>query len=141
VSDNRLMLDGLAETIEQLRSLPAELAGEASGIVTNAGEGAMSDMHYPRRSGDLADHLKLEKVSAGQYGAGVVVKNTSKLALLFENGTEARHYFTVNGVRKETGRMPPGHVFIPAVVRRRREMYEQLKAMLERHGLEVSGDA
>jgi hypothetical protein len=44
-------------------------------------------------------------------------------------------------VRKTTGRMPPGNIFIPAVVRRRREMYEQLKAMLTRHGLEVSGNA
>ena len=137
----RLILDGLAELRAELRSLPVALTGEASGTVLSNAEAANNDMHYPRRSGDLADHLKVETVSAGQYGAAAVVKNTSKHASIFENGTEARHYFTINGVRHETGRMPPGHVFVPAVVRRRREMYEQLKAMLERHGLEVSGDA
>jgi hypothetical protein len=141
VSDNRLTYDGLDELRYDLRRLPAELVGEASGIVTSAADGAKSDMVYPRRSGDLADHLKVEAAPPGPYGAGVIVKNTSKHALIFENGTEARHYFTVNGVRKETGRMPPGHVFVPAVVRRRRQMYQQLKAMLTRHGLEVSGDA
>jgi hypothetical protein len=137
----RLVLDGLAELRAALRSLPAALAGEASGIVTAAAQNAKADMHYPRVTGDLADGLDVATVSAGEYGAGALVTNSSKHATIFENGTEARHYFTVNGVRKETGRMPPGHVFIPAVVRRRREMYAQLKAMLERHGLEVSGDA
>lgn len=138
---NRLTFPGLDELRRDLRNLPAELAGEASGIVTAAADGAKSDIVYPRVTGDLADHLKIEPSSAGPFGAGVVLKNTSKLAEIFENGTEARHYVTVNGVRKTTGRMPPGNIFIPAVVRRRREMYEQLKAMLTRRGLEVSGNA
>jgi hypothetical protein len=134
---NRLTWSGLAELRDELRRLPAELAGEASAIVIGAAEGAKADMHYPRRTGNLADHLYVTKAPAGIYGAGAVVKNTAKHAWLFENGTQARH--TAIGANR--GSMPPGHVFLPAVIRRRRAMYDQLKALLVRHGLVVSGEA
>jgi hypothetical protein len=132
----RVTWTGLAELRDELRRLPAELAGEASGIVLGAAEGAAADMDYPRRTGDLADKLKVETVSSGPFGAGARFVNTSKLAHIFENGSQVRH--TAIGANR--GSMPPGHVFVPAVVRRRRTMYEQLKALLTRHGLQVSGD-
>jgi hypothetical protein len=37
--------------------------------------------------------------------------------------------------------MPPGNIFIPAVMRARRLMYQQLKALLVRHGLIAQGEA
>jgi hypothetical protein len=73
----------------------------------------------------------------GRFSAGAIVKNTAKHAWIFENGTQARH----NDLGANRGSMPPGHVFIPAVIKRRRIMYQQLRALLERHGLKVSGDA
>ncbi len=133
----RVVWEGLEELKAQLRQLPAELAAEASGIVMAAAQGAKSDMHYPRRTGNLADHLTVSTVAAGQFGAAAIVRNTSPHAAIYENGTQARH--TALGAYR--GSMPPGHVFVPAVMRRRRQMYDQLKALLVAHGLTVSGDA
>lgn len=129
-------LEGLDELRAELRSLPSELATEASGIVIEAAQSAKAAIHYPRRTGKLADGLKVETVSAGQYGAGAVLKNTSKLAHIFENGSQARH--TAIGANR--GSMPPGHVFVPAAIRARRSMYDRLRALLVRHGATVSGE-
>lgn len=128
---------GLEELKAQLRALPSELAAEASEIVLSSAQGAKNDMQYPRRTGNLADHVTVSTVAVGQFGAGAIVKNTSPHAAIYENGTQARH--TAIGANR--GSMPPGHVFVPAVVRRRRQMYERLKALLVAHGLAVTGDA
>jgi hypothetical protein len=37
--------------------------------------------------------------------------------------------------------MPPGKIFVPVVVRKRRAMYERLKELLVRHGAKVNGNA
>jgi hypothetical protein len=142
VSNNRLDL-GLDELREALRNLPDELTGEGSHIVEGNANGAAAQIKagYKRRTGNLGDGVKVEPLGVGRFAAGVVVRNTAKHAVIFENGTQARHYYTINGVKHETGRMPPGHVFVPAVIRKRRQMYEQLKDLLVRNGLQVSGDA
>lgn len=130
---------GLDELKAQLRALPAALAGEASGIVTSAATSAAEQIRsaYPARTGTLKDHVFVSTADPGPYGAGAVVKNTAKHAWIFENGTQARH--TALGANR--GSMPPGHVFLPIVIRQRRAMYVQLKALLERHGALVSGEA
>ena len=76
-------------------------------------------------------------MDSGKYSAGAIVKNRAKHAYIFENGTQARH----TGLGYNRGAMPPGHVFIPEIVRRRRGMYEKLAEMLRQHGLQVPGDA
>jgi hypothetical protein len=130
---------GLSELIADLRNLPADLATEAAGIVVSAGNSAAQEArdNYPDRTGDLRDHVVVKPIDFGQFGAGVLVQNTSKLAYIFENGTQARH--TQLGANR--GSMPPGHVFVPAMERWRHTMYERLKDLLVRHGLAVSGDA
>lgn len=140
MSGNRFVWNGLEELKAQLRSLPADLTGEASEIVRDTGAAAADEVRagYPSRASDLRDHVTVTFTTSG-YATGAVVKNTSKLAYIFENGTMARHYFTRRGVRHLTGRMPPGHVFVPIMVRRRRAMYAQLADLLTRHGLTVSG--
>lgn len=140
MSNNQIVWEGLDELKKELQSLPADLAAEASGIVTAAAQGAKDDIvnAYPNRTGDLRNHVTIGSgVNVGRFGASVVVKNTSKLAYIFENGTQARH--TALGANR--GSMPPGHVFIPRIISRRKAMYEQLKALLVSHGLAVSGDA
>jgi hypothetical protein len=137
VSHNRFVWSGLDELRGWLRTLPASLAGEASDIVIAAAEGAKRDMHYPRRTGNLADHVFVTKAAAGIYGAGATVKNTAKHAGIFESGTQARH--TDLGANR--GAATAGHVFVPAVIRRRRWMWDQLQAMMIRHSLAVSGNA
>jgi hypothetical protein len=138
VSNNRLEFVGLAELKAELRKLPTELVNEARQIVLVAVEEAADDIRdgYPRRTGDLKDKVKTTHEHTA-FGAIGKVKNTSKHALPFEVGTQARH--TALGANR--GSMPPGNVFRPAIAKKKREMYEGLKALLERHGLQVSGDA
>jgi hypothetical protein len=131
----RVTWDGLAELRAALRAMPASLRSDAGPIVTEAANGARADMKYPRRTGKLADKLEVTQENGGPFGVTLVVRNRSALAYIFENGTQARH--TRLGANR--GSMPPGHVFIPAVIRRRRAMYQQLAEMLARHGLIVRG--
>ena len=135
----RVTWSGLQELYDGLRNLPSDLAGGAGPIVLGKAEEAGQDIRpaYPRRSGNLADHVKVESVNAGTYGAAARVRNTAKHAAIFENGTQARH--TDLGANR--GSMPPGHIFVPIVIKKRREMYEELKGLLEQQGLNVSGDA
>lgn len=139
MSNNRIRWDGLDELRDALRRLPEELRGEGSEIVVTNATGAKTEIveKYPDRTGNLRGRVTLGLDSGSRFGAGAVVKNTAKHAYIFENGSQARH--TALGANR--GTMPPGHVFIPTVMRWRRRMYDQLKALLERHGLSVSGDA
>lgn len=137
-SNNRLVFNGLAELRAELRQLPAELAGEAGEIVSGAAEGAKNDIveAYPERTGNLRSRVTVSRTAgSGLYGVAAIVKNTAKHAWIFENGTQARH----TDIGANRGAMPAGHVFIPAVIRRRRQMYERLKGLLTKHGLVVSG--
>jgi hypothetical protein len=136
---SRIVWNGLAELREQLRNLPAELTGEASHLVEGAANAAAADIKagYPVRTGNLRDHVFVSHRDKGRFSSGAVVKNTAKHAHIFEVGTQARH----NSLGANRGSMPPGNVFIPAVIKRRRAMYEQLKALIDRNGLKVSGDA
>jgi hypothetical protein len=139
----RIQFDGLAELRAALRSLPQDLAGEARHIVEGAANSAAADIGraYARgRTGDLIKGVTVAHVEAGKYSAGAVVKNTSKLANIVEVGTVARHYFSKHGVKHLTGRRPAAHVFVPRVIRARRKMYDELKDMLVRNGLTVTGD-
>lgn len=138
MANNRLRLDGLAQLLDELRKLPQELWGDGTGIVVDAADGAAAEIHaaYPERTGDLRNKVKVVRLSTGSYAVAVKVENTSKHAAAFENGTQARH--TSLGANR--GSMPPGHVFVPVVQRRRRLMYARLKSMLVLHGLTVTGD-
>jgi hypothetical protein len=144
LSNNRIVWSGLEELKAALRTLPAELAEEAGGIVLGAAEGAKAAIiaAYPARTGDLRKHVTLGKgTKVGRFGASTILKNNAKHAWIFENGSQARSYVTVRGKKHLTGRMPPGHVFVPIVIQHRRAMYERLKELLVRHGLVVSGEA
>ncbi len=140
--------DGLDELRAALRSLPADLAAEASGIVTGAAEGAKSEIvsayQARRRTGNLAKGVKIIRgatnIVSSRFGVGLMVTSTAEHAWLFENGSQARHYVTVAGKKHLTGSMPPARIFVPIAIRRRRLMHDQLKAMLVRHGLSVSGE-
>lgn len=140
MSNNRFRWDGLEELKAALRQLPEELTGEGSHIVEGAANGAAVDVRSGyaghRRSGNLQDGVTVEHGVSG-FGTSAVVKSNARHAWLFENGSQARH--TAIGANR--GSMPPAHVFVPAVMRKRRAMYDELKAMLTRHGLLVSGDA
>jgi hypothetical protein len=138
MSNNRLVFEGLDELRAALRNLPTHLAAEASRPVMAAANAAAATIKagYPVRTGKLRDGLTVETIDA-PFQAGAIVKNRARHAAIFEYGTQARH--TAIGANR--GAMPPGHVFVPAIVRNRRRMYEELKGLLERNGLQVTGDA
>lgn len=136
---NTLRFDGLAELREQLRNLPAELTAEASRIVDGAANGAAAEIKaaYPVYTGNLRDHLVVTHTEGGKWSAGAIVKNTAKHAWLVEHGSQARH----TDIGANRGSMPARPIFVPAVMRARRRMYESLKQLLVRNGFQVSGDA
>jgi hypothetical protein len=139
VASNRLVFTGLSELRAELRALPAALTGEASSLVQGAATSAAAAIQTAygahRRSGNLQDHVVVETRAAGQFGAAMIVKATAKHAGLFENGSQARH--TAIGANR--GSMPPGHVFVPEIIRARRAMWGALADLLTRHGLRVTG--
>lgn len=141
MSNNRLVFEGLEELKRELRQLPSELTAEASNIVNGAANGAAAQVkaNYARVSGDLVEGVDVVEAN-GQFSAGAVVRSKSKHAWMYENGTQVRH--TSRGANR--GAMPPappGRAFIPVVIRKRRQMFESLKALLVRKGLLVTGDA
>ena len=75
--------------------------------------------------------------SGTHYGAALIVKSTAKHAYIFENGTQVRK----NAKGANRGAMPPGRVFVPTVIRKRKQMLQELKYLLVQAGLDVRGDA
>jgi hypothetical protein len=131
---------GLQELQDQLRNLPASLTQQAGAIVVNAANRAIASIQYPGGpGGELQAGLRVDVASEGAFGARAIAKNTSKLAYIFEHGTAIRH--TIKGaLRGEIHEPSPGNYFIPPVARSRRQMYDELKAMLAENGLGVKGD-
>jgi hypothetical protein len=139
-SNNRLKFEGLEELRASLRRLPVDLRDDAEVIVFDSAKEAVDDIKAGyakhRRSGDLADKVEAVQLRGnGTAFAGAIVQNKSKLAFIFENGTQARH----TNIGANRGSMPAAHVFVPAVIRRRKEMYERLREMMRSHNLTVTG--
>lgn len=144
-----LRWDGLDELKEWLRTLPEHLTEEAAGIVTRAAVNAAEDIRaaYPVRTGNLRRGVRVNRIDGSNplasggggrhLAVGAVVYNNAPHAFMFEHGTEARQ--TDLGANR--GSMPAGHVFIPRVIRHRRHMYDQLRALMERSGLRTTGNA
>jgi hypothetical protein len=136
----RLVLEGLDELKAALRALPDRLRDQAAVIVRLYAARASDEITraYPdRAAGELGEHMQVRTEAAGRFGVVVAVRNTSRLAWIFENGTRTRQ--TKLGANR--GVMPPGHVFFPLYYRYRRDMNDALVAMLEREGLIVTGSA
>lgn len=136
---NTVIWNGLKELQDELRQLPEACTGEAGKLIEGTVNGVAVAIKgaYPVRTGNLRDHLVIKPLTKHGLVVGAAVTNTAKHANIFENGTQARH--TSLGANR--GSMPPGHVFVPRIVRARRVLTEQLKEMVARHGATVSGDA
>lgn len=134
----RFVVTGLEELIAQLRALPAELAGEGGHIVEGRANGATATIKagYPVRAGDLRDKLDVTHTRS-RFGARSVVKNTSKHAVPYDQGSETVR-ITTKGISR--GRMPPKPIFSQTMARERRAMYRDFADLLRRHGLTVTGN-
>jgi hypothetical protein len=141
VSHNRIVFSGLDELFASLRALPDHLRAEAGALAERAAGDAAQNIRARyqahRFSGDLAEHVTVTTVTAGRFGVRVRVKSAAFHAYLFEIGTETVRLF--NGASR--GKMPPGNVFIPEMMRARRKWYAALRNLVASTGLKVSGDA
>jgi len=131
---------GLREFQTWLESLPENVSTEAEHIVQGEANAAAFAIRsrYPARTGNLRSKVVVQRrVSRGGL-VSYVVKNTARHAAIFEYGTQARH----TRIGANRGSMPPGHVFLPIVLQRRRAMFLMLKDMLTKFGFSrVFGDA
>ena len=144
-ANNHFVFTGIDELREALRSLPSALAAEAATTVTGEAQAAEAEVRQVYEahsaSGRLVKRLTIT-TSTSAYGAGAVVKNTDPIAWIFENGSQARHWASGKGTGAMWGKtaQPPTHAFVRAMQKYRRRMYDELRAILEREGLEVTGE-
>jgi len=131
----RLRIDGLDAFKARLRQLPEDLKAESRGIVAEHVDAAESTIRAGysghRRSGNLEKGL-YSNAKETKFGVTSTLRNRAPHAWLFEVGTEMDR-------RGGTGRMPAAKIFIPAVMKARRDMMRDLIDLVERHGLKVSG--
>lgn len=137
-------IEGLEELKAQLRNLPADLTGEAGHVIEGhanaAGVTLRSAYGRHRRSGNLQDHVKVEKRVQGRFGVAYKVASTASHAWLFDNGSQVRHWASGKSTGAMWGKTPPTHVFVRTLVATRRAMWNDLRGVLERAGLTVTGE-
>lgn len=128
---------GLEALRVALRSLPTELAGEAEGIVREAAEAAADEARaaYPERAASLRAAVVVVQSDAGTFGAAAAVRNTSRLAWLYEYGSQVRH----TSIGANRGPMKAARSFVPPMQTHRRAMYTALAELVRSHGITVTG--
>jgi hypothetical protein len=146
----------LEELKRALRSMSSDFATEADQYAEGAAKGAATAVRqvYSRHwvTGMLATRVYASRYLRRKVAVGWQVVSRAPHAWLFEHTTKPRFYVTKPGKTPgsggkihATGRMwkgsPPPETFVPTLMQFRRDMYEQLKDMLQRAGLHVSGDA
>lgn len=129
---------------QALANLPEHLTMEADHIVEGTANGAAVAIRqvYGRHrvTGYLQNHVSVTRFDKRKVAVGWHVKSNSPHAWLFDNGTVARHKASGASTGQMWGRTPPTHAFVTTMSRFRRGMYLQLRGVLERAGLIVSGD-
>lgn len=132
-----LQWDGMAEYLDALRKLPETLADEAGDVVQAAASGAKATVEadYPRRTGNLQDHVTV-KIDRSRAGVVATVRSGSPHASLFEKGTVTRR--TAQGWNRGAMPRPPASErAIPVFARARERMLQGLIAILQRNGFQV----
>jgi hypothetical protein len=132
-----LQIKGLEELQAALARLPGELREETAPRVEAAAKDAEDAIRaaYPERTGALKAGLR-HGVQSTAGGTRAWLVNIATHAAIWEYGTEIRH----TDLGQHRGRMPAGKVFVPAVVRERREMKSDLIRIVEEAGFKVHGD-
>ena len=134
-----LVWRGMQEYREELRQFPEACRGEAAKMIEGEVNGAYVTVkrvyEAHRFTGTLARRLTIAPLTvAGQLTTGLVLRSASRLAWLFDHGSQARHYVTVHGVTHLTGRMPGFHVFGRTAGVTRRKVRGLLIEMVRRRG-------
>ena len=131
-----LQIKGLDDLKAELPRAPGALREESAPRVEAAATNAEATIGaaYPERTGALKAGLR-HGVETTAAGTRAWLVNISTHAAIWEYGTEIRH----TSLGQNRGRMPAGKVFVPAVVRERREMVKDVIAIVERAGFKVHG--
>lgn len=126
---------GLKELREALTHLPEELTDLSVGIVAGAAEAAAAEIKAAYPEGDTGNLRKGVRVKNedGRLTVRRVVRSAAPHATLFETGTVVRS----NKRGQNRGFMPGANIFVPVVMRHRREQDEDLVAVVEQAGLDV----
>jgi hypothetical protein len=128
---------GMDELKKALLRLPVDLTALAQVVVVEAAEGAAAEIKnaYPEgETGNLKKGVRVRSIRGGSPHTVIrQVRSGAPHAALFEVGTQTRQ--TKLGYNR--GFMPGANIFIPVVMRRRRDMVEDLVAIVEQAGLNV----
>lgn len=129
---------GLDDLLSDLLKLADHLGHDVGPIVYGHARKAEQQIRnaYPVRTGDLKNGMAVETIAAGSFGAAARVVNHSDHAGVFESGTQGHH----RDLGADRGPMPPGHIFVPIVLRERRAMYAEIKTLLRSVGFTVTGE-
>ena len=135
----RVLWSGLDEYVAELRRLPTDSHTEAARIVEGGVNGAFVQIAAVygahQVTGDLRRKLTIAPLKVRrQLTTGLLLRNTSKIAWVFDHGSQARHYTTVNGATHLTGAMPARPTFNRIVGQTKRRIGRQLRDMLRRRG-------
>jgi hypothetical protein len=139
VASSGVTWTGLAEFQAALRTLPDALTADARAIVSRHATAATAAIKagYPASEATLATRVTLTETSAAgdRFGIHFLIKNTDKRATWFEWGTMVRR--TAKGWNR--GSLKPGRVFVPAAIRARAGMTDDLIALVRAAGFTVTG--
>ena len=133
-----LRLDGYDGFVADLTHLPTTLRDLVKSAVLDAANHAESVIYaqYGEVTGNLRAGLGQDAPEETPTSIRVGLRSTAPHAMIYEYGTEQRQ--TKLGYAR--GRMPAAKVFVPTVMRERREMVRTIVALVEAEGLTVRGD-
>jgi len=148
-----LQLVGLEALKIALWKIPIELTELADAITTEAAESAAAELRaaYPigpgkadgsydggnlRKGVRVTDATRSRIRLQAQFSTGKVVRSNAPHAYLFETGTAVR-YTKKDAPPRHRGFMPGANIFVPLMQRRRRDMDQDLIALIEQVGLDV----
>lgn len=133
MAKGHVVWDGLKEYLAELKQLPAESEREAGKLIeggVNAAFVTIKQVYVAHRhTGALAKRLTIAPIKGG-----LQLKNTSPIAWLFDNGSQARHWASGKSTGRMWGKTPPTHIFARTVGQERRRLTNQFKDMLLRRG-------
>ena len=134
-------LPGVDMLQRQLAALPRILTEDGRRIVQNTAAAAAARItgryQTAAKTGTLARRVSVRALGAGQGKVMQDVASRAPHGWLYEHGSRLRR--TKRNLPR--GAMPAADVFVPTIIMYRAVMYREIRAMLERNGLKVSGDA
>ena len=136
-----LTLGGVDMLRRQLAALPRILTEDGRRIAQKTADAAAARItgryQAAAKTGTLARRVLRKPLGGGEGKVMEDVASRAPHGWLYEHGSRFRR--TRRNVPR--GRMPAADVFVPTMIMYRSVMMRDLRAMLERNGIQVTGDA